>query len=87
MAAAAVTKNRKNPPYLNNGLTDHREFCAVTHIGTLTHIFFPYRQLKIRPFKNPRWCTTSVLTIEKSRHVDKGLTDRDDLTLTHLNPD
>ena len=67
---------------MSNSLTDHRD-------DTYWHInaYLPYRQLKIRPFKNPRWCTAAILTIKKSRYVDKGLTDRDDLTVAHLNPD
>jgi len=53
----------------------------MTHIGRLNPSFayLPYRQLKIRPFKNPTWCTGAVLKIEKSRYVGKGLTDRDNL--------
>ena len=85
MAAAAVTKNRKSP-YLSNGLTDHREIWhgdAYWHTDTYPHC----RQLKIRPFKNPSWHTAAALTIKKSGCVDKGLTDRDDLTVAHLNPD
>ena len=66
-------------------MTDQRE---ILHGGAYWHIdaYLPYRQLKIRLFKNP-WRTAGVLTIKKSRYVDKGLTDRDDLTVAHLNPD
>jgi len=85
MAAAAGTKNGKSP-YLSNGLTDHRESLrgdAYWHLNA----YLPYRQLKIRPFKNPRWRMAAVLTIKKSQYVDKGLTYRGDLTVTHLNPE
>jgi len=84
MVAAAVTKNRKWP-YLINGLTHHRE---IWHGDGYWHVdeYLRYRQLYIRPFQNPTWCTAIVLTIKKSRYVDKGLTDQDDLTVTHLNP-
>jgi len=50
-------------PSLCNGLTDHREFFhgdAYWHVDA----YLLYRQLKIRPFKNPRWRRTVVLTIE-----------------------
>jgi len=81
MAAAAVTKNRKSP-YLSNGLTDHRE---IWHGDAYWHIdaYLPYRRLEIQPFKNSARCTAAVLTIKKSRYVDKGLTDQDDLTATN----
>jgi len=71
-------------------LTDHHK---ILHGDAYWHVnaYLPYRQLKIRPFKNPRWHTAAVLTIKKSgcvdKGVDKGLTDRDDLTVAHLNPD
>jgi len=66
--------------------TDHRE---ILHGNAYWHVdaHLPYRQLRIRPFKNPRWRMAAILTVKKSRYVDKGLADRDDLTVTHLKPD
>ena len=49
-------------PYLSNGLTDRREIWlgdAYWHVGA----YLSYRQLKIRPFKNPIWYTAAVCTI------------------------
>jgi len=73
-------------PYLNNGLTGHRK---IWHDDAYWHTvtYLPYQQLKIPPSKNPRWHTATIFTIKKSRYVDKGLTDGDDLPVTHLNPD
>jgi len=73
-------------PYLSNALTDCREIWhddAYWHVDT----YFPYGQLKTQPFKNPKWRTATVITIKKSQYVGKGSTNRDDLTVTHLNPD
>jgi len=36
----------------------------------------PYRPLKIRTFKNPRWRTAAILNIEKPRYFGNGMTDR-----------
>jgi len=63
-------------------------FGTVRHTGTLTYMFLTagYRQSKIRPFKNPRWRTAVILTIEKARYIGKGLTNGHDLAVTHINP-
>jgi len=56
--AAAIFEN-KNSPYVINGLTDRRE---IWHGDAYWQVdsYLPYRQLKIRPFKNPGWCTGDV---------------------------
>jgi len=85
---SAVLKNRKVAI-----CQQHFDRSPVTaKFGTVMHywhvdVYLPYRQLKIRQFNKPRWYTAAVLTIEKSGYVGKGLTDRDDLTGTHINPD
>jgi len=59
MTAAAMFEN-KNSPYVTNGLTDRRE---IWHGGAYWQVdssYIPYRQLKIRPFKNSGWCTGDV---------------------------
>jgi len=66
--------------YIISGLTDHREIGrgdAYWYVDA----YLPYLS-KIQHGAQPH-----VLTIKKSRYVDKGLTDQDDLTATHLNPD
>ena len=59
MAAAAVMKNRKKSPYLGRNLTD---FYEIWHGDAYWQVdsYLLYRQLKIRPFKNPAWCTGDV---------------------------
>jgi len=76
MTAAAIFEN-KNSPYVSNCLTDRRE---IWHGDAYWQFdsYLPCRQLKIRPFKNPG----RRLNNQKSRYVGKGLTDRDNLTVT-----
>jgi len=66
-------ENRKSS-YVISGLIDHREILrgdAYWHVDA----YLPYLS-KIQHGAQPR-----VLTNKKSRYVDKGLTDQDDLTV------
>ena len=72
---------REKSPYLSDSLTDLREIWHGDAYWQLDS-YLLYRQLKIWPSKNPAWCTGDVWTIEKSRYVGKGLTNRDNLTVT-----
>jgi len=57
-------------------LTDHREIC---HGDAYCHIDACLQSSMVHGRR--------INNNKKSRYVDKALTDQDDLTVTHLNPD